>query len=989
MRVTEHNLDSLRGKIRELQEENQELKNLLSKNGIPYESPSESSLAEMPDEYDEDQASRILPHFLDENAAKLFYKFFWGRTDVFAKRGKKGGYFPQCSNSFNKAVCPRERGEKQFCDEDCPGKKWKRLEPWMILQHLRGEKDDCSDVIGVYPLFEDNTCRFLVFDFDNHEKESYKNDYANTDDLWHSEVDALRLICEKNGISHLVERSRSGKGAHLWIFFSEPIQASIARNFGFALLDRGASSINLPSFKYYDRMYPSQDVLSKLGNLIALPLQGKALRYGNSAFVDRSWNAWPDQWKALQEVHRLSCQEILQYLEQWKAEAGNDSHYTKYKDGGQITRPWKAADHFYAEDVIGTTLHIVQDNGIYVDELNLMPRMINRIKGMATIDNPEYWINMRSGRSNYYNLRTISLWKESEDYLRVPRGLIDQIREECDKGGIICDITDKRTFGRPIRIRFTGELREQQKQAVESVRHYECGVISAPTGSGKTVLGAYLIAQRKVSTLILIENSDLLPQWVSTLERFLSIDEEPPAYQTKTGRNKKRDSVIGTLCSGQDKTTGIIDIAMIGSAYHKGEFFPNIDSYGMILMDECQHAASNQAREVLERARAKYVYGLSATPMRSDKKDEIIFQLLGPIRHRYHAKEQADSQGFVQLVYPRFTRVVHLSDDKLPYYQAQDLIADSETRNKQIINDAIDAIREGRTPIILTRLKRHAKLLFESLQNAADHVFLLYGDQTPKQNHETRQHMDLVKEHESVILIATGQKIGEGFDYPRLDTLILASPIKFEGSVTQYVGRLSRIHQGKKSVIVYDYVDTHISYFDKQYRQRLTTYKKLGYKIISTLKTNKQKTSSIFDQRDYQETFFRDLVEANHEIVIASPHLTENKVCQMIDLLVPRLEAGLKVTVITLEPDSCGYGDTINQHIMIDDLKRNGIVICTTTDESEHYAVIDHRLVWHGGMNLLGKADVWDNLIRVESAQAADELLAMTDDVLNTKGGNP
>ena len=410
MRVTEHNLDSLREKIRLLQEENQELKKLLEQHDITYVANETTDQPKVPDEYDEDQGARIIPFPLNENTAKEFFKYFWGRTDVYAKRGKNGGYFPQCENSFDKTKCPKVRGERTFCDEDCPNRKWKALEPWIILRHLRGVKDDCSDVIGVYPLFQNNTCRFLVFDFDNHEKDSYKTDDANTDDVWQSEMDALRTICERDGIDHLVERSRSGKGAHLWLFFAEPISAAIARSFGFALLDRGASSINLPSFKYYDRMYPSQDVLSKLGNLVALPLQGRALKSGNSAFVDSSWNAWPDQWKKLHEIHRLTGQEVLQYLEKWKKEATCDTKPTKYRDAGHTIRPWKSDEHFHPEDVVENTIHLVLDNGIYVDELNLMPRLINRLKGMATIDNPEYWMNLRTGRSNYYNLRTISVF---------------------------------------------------------------------------------------------------------------------------------------------------------------------------------------------------------------------------------------------------------------------------------------------------------------------------------------------------------------------------------------------------------------------------------------------------------------------------------------------------------------------------------------------------------------------------------------------------
>ena len=241
---------------------------------------------------------------------------FWGRKDVYAKRGRKGGYFPQCVNRWNSGVCPKQHGEKQFCEE-CEFNEWEPITPDIIIRHLIGYKEDGTDVIGVYPLFPDGTCRFLVFDFDNHIKGAEGADYANDDDEWHEEVDALRNMCEKAGVVPLVERSRSGRGAHVWIFFDKPIPASLARNFGYMLLDKGAASVNMKSFNYYDRIYPSQDHPNRLGNLIALPLQGQALKSGNSVFVDRNWNAYPDQWAKLKSVRKLSIEEVMSYLKEW------------------------------------------------------------------------------------------------------------------------------------------------------------------------------------------------------------------------------------------------------------------------------------------------------------------------------------------------------------------------------------------------------------------------------------------------------------------------------------------------------------------------------------------------------------------------------------------------------------------------------------------------------------------------------------------------
>ena len=979
MRPTEHDLNSLRGIIRNLQDENKNLRRILEEHEIPYESEEFIDSIDEPDEYDEDQGGRIMPLNPDIDMAKEFYRYFWGRTDVFAKRGRNGGYYPQCDARWTNPACPKALNEKQFCDEDCRCKSWKELQPWMLLKHLLGEKEDCTDVLGVYPLLKDSTCRFLVFDFDNHEKDAYKNDDANTDELWKSEVDSLRNICKRANIDHLVERSRSGRGAHLWIFFRTAIPASLARSFGYALLDRGAASVNLPSFKYYDRMYPSQDVLSKLGNLVALPLQGRALKSGNSAFIDEAWNAYPDQWEKLRSTRRITAEEVTSYLQEWNADHVNMSPSTKYAKDNLLIRPWKKDDKFSQSDAVGSEIHIVLDDGVYVDSLNLLPALQNQIKGMATIDNPEFWKRDRLGRSNYYNLRTISMWSESEGYIRVPIGLLERIETKCNDAGISVKKHDNRSHGRPIRVKFKGELRDQQELASMQLEKNENGIICAPPAFGKTVLAAYMISKRKVNSLILLDKTDLVDQWIAELTRFLDIDEKPPVYKTKTGREKVRNSIFGTLISGSDKTTGIIDFAMIGSAYHKGQFFENIDLYGMVLCDECHHIASNQGQALMGRIRAKYIYGLSATPERSDQLDEIVYMLLGPVRHKYSVKEQADAWGIDRFVYPRFTRVVNISGEELRIHDADNLIAESSSRNEQIVSDVEQAVLSGRTPVILTKLKKHAETLYEMLKGKADYVFLIYGGQTIKQNNDIKDKMLNVPREETLILIATGQKIGEGFNFPRLDTLMLAAPVKFEGRLIQYVGRLSRKHEGKKDVVVYDYVDSHIGFFDRQYKNRLRTYKKLGYRIISDPIKEKQIVNAIYDGTDYTETFERDMVEADKEIVISSPGLRRSKVERMITLLKPRQESGVRVTVITLEPDSAGYDDTIELHIMIDEMKKSGINVRTTVDECEHYAVIDDRIVWHGGMNLLGKADVYDNLIRVESDQVAAELIEITE----------
>ena len=978
MNIEAYDKDSLRKIVRMLERENKSLKEKLDKANIPYESinPFEENL-EKAEDHDPDQGARIInPPFITEKMAVRFFSMFWGREDVYAKRGKKGGYFPQCDNRWNSSLCPKQQGKKIFCNE-CEHKKWTKVSARKIIAHLIGNKEDGSDVIGVYPLLPDGKCRFIVFDFDNHEKGAEATDFANIDDEWHKEVDALRKICIINGIKPLVERSRSGRGAHVWIFFKKAIPAGVARNFGFLLLDKGSASINLKSFHYYDRMYPSQDVANGIGNLIALPLQGQALKNGNSAFIDENWNAYPNQWDILfNNTEKLSIKEIEQYMGKWREELAENKE--KVYDADRYTRPkpWRKKCEFFKEDVVGK-IHIVLSNGIYIDTLNLMPRIQNQIRSLAAFDNPEFYKNKRLGYSNYYNFSAVYLGKDIDGYIQIPRGLREKIIEECEKAGIPIDVSDEREIGHPIRVDFKGDLRTQQELAAEKLLSHSDGVLSAATAFGKTVVCSYLIAERKVNTLILLQSKDLLNQWIDELNKFLEIREEPPEYITKTGRKKKRQDVIGVLHGNKNTLTGIIDVAMVGSMYKKGEFNDLVNSYGMVIMDECHHAASKTSIELLQKINAKYVYGVSATPKRGDDLDKIIYMLLGPLRHKFTSLERAQEQGIGHYFIPRYTRVVDNIESKNDINKAYNLISDSKVRNEMIIEDVRSCVNKKQTPVILTRFKDHAKYLYDGLKNMADHVFLLYGDNSDKKNADIRAELKKIPQDETLILIATGQKIGEGFDFPRLDVLMLAAPVSFEGRLEQYVGRLNRDYEGKEAVYVYDYIDSHIRFFDRMYAKRLRTYKKIGFSIWTEDKQPKQTINAIYDSGNYTEKFERDLVEAEKTIVISSPNISQDKIERFIYLIKERQEEGLKVTVITTDPEEIIYENSDICYELIREMEQIGINIITKTEVEERFAVIDDELVWHGGMNLLGKVDVWDNLMRIKNQEVAAELLEM------------
>ena len=405
-------------------------------------------------------------------------------------------------------------------------------------------------MIGVYPLLPDDTCRFIVFDFDNHAKGAEEKDFANTDNEWKEEVDAVRTICKEQGIDALAECSRSGRGAHLWIFFTERIAANLARKFGFALLDKGAETVNMKSFRYYDRMLPAQNHVPDggIGNLIALPLQGQALREGNSAFIDENWNAYPNQWKVLMETKRLSKQRLEDCIKNWLPEnvfeSGTENEATRIK-------PWEYQRKFHQEDVQGS-MQIILSNLIYVDTKNLKYRLQNQVRRLAAFYNPVYFKNQRIGYSNYQESRMIYMGQDEQGYIGIPRGLYDELIQRCHEAGIKYHIEDERTAGKMIDVAFQGGLRKSQELAVGKMLEHDTGILSAATAFGKTVVCSKLIAERKVSTLILLESSALIEQWADALHDFLEIKEELPEYQTPSGRIRKRKSVIGRIHGAHD-----------------------------------------------------------------------------------------------------------------------------------------------------------------------------------------------------------------------------------------------------------------------------------------------------------------------------------------------------------------------------------------------------------------------------------------------------
>lgn len=983
-------------RISKLENEIEYLHGLLDNAGISYKREEKELDDLSPDRnlaFEEDQGARILPVTITKQHIQYYYHLFKGRNDVYSKRSGKAnkktgkhGYYTQCWNFWKDGICPKKNNPQFNCGE-CQNQRYKELTGQVLYEHLIGAKEDASDVIGLYPMFPDETVNFLVFDFDCHDDKIGGDDGANLDQDWMTEVNVFRKICENNDVSILVERSRSGKGAHIWMFFEKPIPAITARRFGTALLTKGAESVNMRSFKYYDRMLPAQDHIPintktgkpGLGNLVALPLQGQALKYGNSAFIDENWNSYPNQWDCLKEVKKLSSETVEERIKEWSAEGILGVLSNEFEANSEVsndTKPWDKAKHPLHKEDVSSAVGIVIADKVYINTKNMKPRMQNALRRMAAFSNPDFYKKAAMGLSTKGISRIVFCGYDDSGYICIPRALLDSVVDRFNEVDIPFSLTDNRCTGTPLDVSFTGTLYEEQMRGASTILEHDNGILAATTSFGKTVVGAYMIAQRKTNTLILVHNTEIQKNWVEDLTKFLDINAELPEYKTKTGRLRKRKSVIGKLYAGHNSMTGIIDVAIFSSLGKGDDINPIMEQYGMVIMDECHHGAAQTVEDVIGSAKAKYVYGLTATPKREDGLEKKVFMQFGPIRFRYTAKERAEKQGIDHFVYPRFTRLVSASDLKVT--EANRAVIECDSRNEQIIIDVENCVQNGRTPLVLTKYKEHAELLFQRLQGKADHIYLLQGGGSRKAKDEMRLQMRSVPDEESVILVAIDKYIGEGFNYPRLDTMMLTMPAAAEGNIEQFAGRLHRDYDTKTEVIIYDYVDSHIRVLEKMYHKRLRTYKKIGYEICNNVIVEKQNANAIFGIESYEKVYERDLLEANKEIIISSPGINQAKVNAFVRLIKQRQEYGVKITVVTLDPEGYPEERIEDTKALVQVLENCGIKVRLQDHMHEHFAIIDDEIVWYGSMNLLSRAKIDDNLMRVKSKDAAQELLEMT-----------
>ena len=968
---------------------------LLKENGISFEfSPGKQPAKEpesKPEETREPVRSAPEPVYepITRQHVTVFRSVFRGREEFYAKRTQYQTYTRPCWNRYAQNGLCRKQSEPKFQCRNCDHQAFKQLTDETIISHLRGTREDGSDVIGIYPITRNNTCWFLVFDFDdkNHasvyENASHNEELTGKDTSFWKDVFALASICRQFSVPYLVERSRSGFGAHLWIFFDQELPCADARRFGNTLLTEGMKSVNVTSFRTYDRMMPMQDELSEnqAGNLIALPLQGQALRKGNSAFVDDSGIAYPNQWAVLRNLKRYPKEQLYQRLKEWQNEDPYGECNTLFSDGDP-TKPWDRDQMSLKLSDIEGEAEIVLANGIYVNKENLKPRFQNRIRRLALFRNPEYFKTRKRNQeiSNLKNPYYIYCGRDIRNYIYLPRGCEEALFEAMNAGGITYHLRTEYCKPRTLNVTFQGTLKQNQIDAIQSLKNTSCGIISAATAFGKTVVGAALIAERKVNTLILVNRSEILDGWYETLTDFLDIKEELPTYQTAKGTVKQRSSCIGRFGGTKKELNGIIDVAMIQSLVQKGtvkqELADIIKGYGMVIADECHHVAGEEYQVLLSTVMAQYVYGFTATPKRYDSQDQKMYFQLGKIRYRFSAKDRALEQNIDHLIYPRFTSSVNPGAESNDYNKMLDLLTEDASRNQLIVSDVLNCLKQNRTPIILTKRVKHALILYELLKDKADHVFCLSGVKSVKEAKALLEERKQVPDEESVILVSTGSKAGEGFNYPRLDTLMLAAPISWEGSIEQNTGRLNRDYHTKKNVIVFDYVDSGIPMFERMYRKRLSTYRQIGFDVCAAIEETVQK-NVIYDGKTFRNDFIHDIQAAKESAVIFSPYLSGQVCDAFINRVEETLRRGVTIRIATIAADVMEPEYIEGQTRKIRSLQNHGILVTAVHAKKYdvNYAIIDRHIIWYGNMNLLGKSDEDNDVIRIDDAKTAAELL--------------
>ncbi len=748
-----------------------------------------------------------------EEKISLFRSLFKGREDVYPRRFEnrtsgKSGYAPACANEWVRGVCEKPRIKCTKCSQQ----KFLPLTAQVIGWHLSGVDELGRDfVAGIYPMHLDETCCFIAMDLDKAD--------------WREDATAILETCRKWEVPASLERSRSGNGGHLWMFFEQAIPATLARRLGTTILTETMDRRPDIGLDSYDRLFPNQDTLPSggLGNLIALPLQKKPRSVGNSVFVDQHFEPFPDQWEFLSSIRRISTSRV----EALVSEATRNGRVVGVRmaaDDEDDPEPWvktttRPISKWAIKETMPKKVELVLADMIYVDKHVLPPMLRNHWIRLAAFQNPEFYKAQAMRLPTFGKPRIIGCAEEHSRFIAIPRGCLSDALAFCSELGITAEVRDERCYGERLAVSFEGELRPSQWTAARKMLQHDTGVLAATTAFGKTVVAAWLIAQRQVNTLVLVHRRQLMDQWMDRLSTFLGVPSKS----------------VGQIGGGRRKATGALDVAMIQSLVRRGTVDPQVASYGHLVVDECHHLSAVSFEQVVKRAKAKYVLGLSATVTRKDGHHPMVLMQCGAIRHRVDAKAEAVARPFEHTVHVRPTAFQSRGetdpDRRLHFQQLYAQLVADDVRNQMICDDALGCVHEGRSPLLLTERKEHLELLANQLKSKVRHLLVLQGGSSRTESRQIAQRLaDIAPDHPR-LLLATGRFIGEGFDDARLDTLLIALPVSWRGTIAQYVGRLHRLREGKREVRVYDYADLNVPMLARMFDRRCAGYEAIGYSI--------------------------------------------------------------------------------------------------------------------------------------------------------------
>jgi len=726
----------------------------------------------------------------------LFRRLFRGRTDVYpirweGKTSGKSGYAPACANEWRAGVCEKPRIK---CG-DCSNRLLIPLTDAVIYDHLAGEH-----TVGVYPLLADDACHFLAVDFDEAD--------------WRKDSAAFMQSCQELGVPAVLEISRSGKGAHAWVFFSGRVAARDARRLGTAIISHTCSRTRQLELISYDRLFPNQDTMPKggFGNLIALPLQKGPRESGFSVFVDSKLQPYPDQWGYLASIQPMAPHDIDPTV--LRATGGVHPLDVTFIDEEDLKEPWKrtAVATNKLQGPMPKVLTVTVSNMVYFEKAKLPQPLANRLIRLAAFQNPEFYKAQAMRLSTWDKARVIGCAENFPNHIALPRGCLEPALELLRANGIRADLCDERQPGEVLDVTFVGVLRPDQEAAVAAMCRHDAGVFCAPTAFGKTVTAAAMIARRGVNTLVLVHRTELLKQWQERLQSFLNVGK----------------GVIGTIGGGKAMPTGKIDIAVMQSLSRQGDVNPLVENYGQVIVDECHHIGAASFDAILKSAKAKFVLGLTATPIRRDGQQPIIFMQCGPIRHTA-VRAASAPQDLEVIPRSRFERI-----DLAANAGIQDVfrhLANDHARTRAIAQEVRAAFDSGRKVLVLTERTEHLDAIAAALNGMVPTPFVLHGRMSKKRRSALIADLDALPPEAPRILLATGKLVGEGFDHPPLDTLVLAMPISWKGTLQQYAGRLHREHVTKTDVRILDFVDTGHPALLRMWDKRQRGYKAMGYRM--------------------------------------------------------------------------------------------------------------------------------------------------------------